>query len=118
MPARPTQDLVLARIAARLDAEHGAGTVPVPGRTRARALLREISRGTSAFGGAKAKREIAGRPAAPYGRLRATRPGRVPAAGHHPAGRVRDGPGDTALGAGRADDRDGPVTTGASPGCG
>src|ERR1035438_8651676 len=71
----PTQDLVLARIAARLEAEHGPGTVPLPGRTWARALLREITKGTSAFGGAKARREIAGRPAAPYGRLAATRPG-------------------------------------------
>ena len=62
--SRPTQDLVLAEIAARLDAEHGAGAVPVPSPTRARLLLREISRGTSAFGGTKAKREIAGRPAA------------------------------------------------------
>jgi hypothetical protein len=61
----PTQDLILARTAARLDAEHGTGAVPLPGRTRARALLREITRGTSAFGGAKARREIAGRPAAP-----------------------------------------------------
>ena len=71
----PTQDLLLARIEARLDAEHGPGAVSAPGKTRARALLLEISRGTSAFGGAKARREIAGRPAAPYGRLRATRPG-------------------------------------------
>jgi transposase InsO family protein len=71
----PTQDLILARTAARLEAEHGPGTVPLPGRTRARALLREITKGTSAFGGAKARREIAGRPAAPYGRLEATRPG-------------------------------------------
>ena len=71
----PTQDLILAEIAARLDAEHGDGTVPVPKLTRGRALLREISKGTSAFGGTKAKREIAGRPAAPYGRLRAMRPG-------------------------------------------
>jgi transposase InsO family protein len=71
----PTQDLVLARTAARLDAEHGPGAVPLPGKTRARALLREITRGTSAFGSAKARREIAGRPAAPYGRLEATRPG-------------------------------------------
>ena len=69
----PTQDLILARIAARLDAGHGTGAVPLPGRTRARALLREISRGTSAFGGAKARREIAGRPG------RALRP----AAGDH-----------------------------------
>ena len=73
--SKPTRDLVLAEVAARLDAEHGDGTVPVPKLTRARALLREITRGTSAFGGTKAKREIAGRPAAPYGRLRATRPG-------------------------------------------
>ena len=73
--SKPTQDLILAEIAARLNAEHGDGTVPVPKLTRGRALLREISKGTSAFGGTKAKREIAGRPAAPYGRLRAMRPG-------------------------------------------
>ena len=73
--SKPTRDLILAEIAARLDAEHGDETVPVPKPTRARALLREITRGTSAFGGTKAKREIAGRPAAPYGRLRAMRPG-------------------------------------------
>jgi Arabinose-binding domain of AraC transcription regulator, N-term len=71
----PTRDLILARIAARLEAEHGPGAVRVPGRTRALALLREISRGTSAFGGAKARREIAGRPPGPYGRLRSARPG-------------------------------------------
>ena len=71
----PTQDLILGRIAARLDAEHGTRAVPLPGQTRARALLRELAKGTSAFGGAKARREIAGRPAAPYGRLRAARPG-------------------------------------------
>jgi hypothetical protein len=70
-----TQDLVLAEVAARLDAGYGDGAVPVPKPTRARALLREITKGTSAFGGTKAKREIAGRPAAPYGRLRAMRPG-------------------------------------------
>ena len=72
---KPTQDLILAEIAARLDAEHGEATVPVPKLTRARGRLREITKGTSAFGGTKAKREIAGRPAAPYGRLRAMRPG-------------------------------------------
>jgi transposase InsO family protein len=49
--------------------------VRLPSQTRARALLRELSKGSSAFGGAKAKREIAGRPATPYGRLRAARPG-------------------------------------------
>jgi transposase len=39
--SKPTQDLVLAEIAARLDAEHGAAAVPVPSPTRARILLRE-----------------------------------------------------------------------------
>ena len=73
--SKPTRDLILAKVAARLDAEHGHGTVPVPKPTRALALLREISKGTSAFGGTKAKRDIAGRPAAPYGRLRPARPG-------------------------------------------
>ena len=73
--SKPTRDLILAEIAARLNAGHGDGMVPVPKPTRARALLREITRGTSAFGGTKAKREIAGRPAAPYGRLQAMRPG-------------------------------------------
>lgn len=52
--SKPTQDLVLAEVAARLDAEHGDRAVPVPKPTRARALLREITRGISAFGGTKA----------------------------------------------------------------
>ena len=34
--SKPTQDLVLAEVAARLDAEHGEGAVPLPGPTRAR----------------------------------------------------------------------------------
>jgi hypothetical protein len=72
--SKPTRDLILAEVAARLASEHGEGTVPVPKPTRARILLREISKGTSAFGGTKAKREIGGRPATPYGRLRAIRP--------------------------------------------
>jgi transposase InsO family protein len=73
--SKPTQDLILAEVAARLTAGHGDGVVRVPKPTRARALLREVSKGTSAFGGTKARREIAGRPATPYGRLRAMRPG-------------------------------------------
>ena len=35
--SKPTRDLVLAEVAARLDAEHGDGAVPVPKPTRARA---------------------------------------------------------------------------------
>lgn len=73
--SRPTQNLVLLRIRARLDEEHGHGCVAEPSTTRARHLLRELTRGTHAFGGTKTKRSVASRPAQPYGRLRATRPG-------------------------------------------
>jgi transposase InsO family protein len=73
--SRPSQDMVLLRIRVRLDAEHGPGVVADPNPTRARELLRELSRGTHAFGGTKTKRSVASRPVAPYGRLRATRPG-------------------------------------------
>ncbi|MEU4360353.1 Mu transposase C-terminal domain-containing protein [Promicromonospora sp. NPDC023987] len=74
--ARPTQNLLLQRVAARLAAEHGQGVVPEPGRRKARAVLGEISRGTNAFtGSTKGKRSIANRPGGAYGRLRPTRPG-------------------------------------------
>ena len=74
--SRPTQALVLHRVSARLAAGHGDGTVPEPGRRRARAVLAELSRGTNAFtGSTKGKRSIAARPQGVYGRLRPTRPG-------------------------------------------
>jgi hypothetical protein len=57
--SRPTQELVLRRISARLANGHGQGTVPEPGRRRARAVLAELSRGTNAFtGSAKGKRSM------------------------------------------------------------
>lgn len=74
--ARPTQNLLLQRVAARLAVEHGQGVVPEPGRRKARTVLGEISRGTNAFtGSTKGKRSIAARPQGAYGRLRPTRPG-------------------------------------------
>lgn len=73
--SRPTQNIVLARIGARMEAEYGPGEVAAPSPTRARLVLREISKGSGAFGGTKTKRSIAGRPATPYGRLRPARPG-------------------------------------------
>lgn len=58
--ARPTQNLLLARVTARLAAEHGPGVVPEPGRRKARAVLGEITRGSNAFtGSTKGKRSIA-----------------------------------------------------------
>lgn len=74
--SRPTHGMVLARVAARLDQQYGPGRVPVPGRSKAYAVLAEITRGTNAFtGSTKAKQSIANRPVGVYGRLRATRPG-------------------------------------------
>jgi transposase InsO family protein len=74
--SRPTKQLLVDRVAARLDAEYGPGVVTAPGPKKARAVLAELTRGTNAFVGAtKQKRSIAARPPGAYGRLRATRPG-------------------------------------------
>jgi len=74
--SRPTRELVLRRISARLAAEHGEGVVPEPGRRRAGEVLAELTRGSNAFtGSTKGKRSIAARPQGVYGRLRPARPG-------------------------------------------
>ncbi|MGI8808339.1 MAG: integrase [Acidimicrobiales bacterium] len=74
--SRPTRDLLLQRVEARVEQAHGKGVVPGPARKRARQVLAELSRGTNAFvGSTKGKRSIANRPEGPYGRLRPTRPG-------------------------------------------
>lgn len=72
----PTRSAVLKRVAARLDREYGAQTVPIPAKTTAYRRLGELAKGTNAVSGsAKARRSIADRPQGVYGRLRATRPG-------------------------------------------
>lgn len=74
--SRPTRAIVLAEIESRLAERHGAGEVPIPGKTTGYQLLAELSRGSNAFtGSTKGKRSIADRPQGVYGRLRATRPG-------------------------------------------
>jgi transposase InsO family protein len=73
--SRPTQDVVLATVQARLEADESTVSVRIPSLTAGRRLLRALSRGTGAFGGTKTKRSAASRPDTPYGRLRATRPG-------------------------------------------
>ncbi|MEC3974929.1 Mu transposase C-terminal domain-containing protein [Amycolatopsis sp. H20-H5] len=74
--SRPTKNLLLARVAARLEAEYGTVTVTPPGVKKARMVLTELTRGTNTFtGSTKGKRSIANRPDGVYGRLRATRPG-------------------------------------------
>ena len=70
------QDLVLAEVAARLEAEHGAGRCRSRGQTRARAAAAGDHQGH-----VRVRREHEGQavdrrpPGGAYGRLRATRPG-------------------------------------------
>lgn len=72
--SRPTRELLLDRVDARVTEQHDA--LAVPKRWKATLALTEVSRGTNAFvGSTKGKRSIANRPSGPYGRLVATRPG-------------------------------------------
>lgn len=72
----PTAGAVLRLAAARLEEEHGPGTVPVPSAATAYRHLARVAKGTNAVkGSAKGRRSIAARPKGTYGRLRATRPG-------------------------------------------
>jgi transposase InsO family protein len=72
----PTGGAVLRQVAARLEQEHGPGTVPQPSQTTAYRHLARVAKGTNAVkGSAKGRRSIADRPKGAYGRLRATRPG-------------------------------------------
>jgi len=74
--SRPPRHLLLERVAARVEALHGPGVVPVPKEWKGRAALAATTKGTNALAGStKAKRSIAARPPTPYGRLQATRPG-------------------------------------------
>jgi transposase InsO family protein len=71
-----TKSLTLRRVRARLDRDFGEGCVSAPKGGAAYRALDELSRGLGSFSGsAKARRSIADRPAACYGRLRSTRPG-------------------------------------------
>ena len=72
--SRPPQQLLLDRVDARVTEQHGEDAVPK--RWKAKRAITEVARGTNALtGSTKAKRSIANRPAAPYGKLVATRPG-------------------------------------------
>jgi transposase InsO family protein len=74
--SQPTRQLVIDRANARATAEHG-DDIKLPSVRTARRVLDEITKGQQAFSGtsSKQKRSIAGRPQAPYGRLRAQRVG-------------------------------------------
>ena len=72
--SRPTRELLLDRVDARVAERHGPDVIPK--RWKAKRAVGEVVRGTNALAGStKAKRSIASRPGAPYRRLVATRPG-------------------------------------------
>lgn len=74
--SRPPRELLLDRVDARVVERFGPDAGAVPKRWKGRRALTEVSRGTNALvGSTKAKRSIANRPVAPYGRLVAVRPG-------------------------------------------
>jgi len=74
--SRPTRQLLLERVDARIQHLACEQSVPRPSARGAQRALTELSRGTNAFvGSTKAKRSIASRPTGVYGRLRAARPG-------------------------------------------
>jgi len=70
----PTKGAIIAAVARRVEAEHGAA-VPIPSRATAYRRIDELARGKYSFGSAKARRSVDNRPPAPFGRLHATRPG-------------------------------------------
>lgn len=68
--------IILARIRARVERLHGPDVVTFPSTASAYRALDELTRGRGTFADStKAKRSIANRPVAPYGRLTASRPG-------------------------------------------
>lgn len=71
----PTMNVLIDKVRQRLDDIFGAGAVEVPSRTTAYRRIRTLAKGRHAFGSAKNRQSVAERPSAPYGRLRATRPG-------------------------------------------
>jgi transposase InsO family protein len=74
--SRPPRHLLLEQVNARVEQRYGPGTVVLPSPWKANLVLSEVTRGTNTLrGSTKAKRSIANRPDAPYGRLHATRPG-------------------------------------------
>lgn len=72
-----TRGRVMRRVVAQLEAEHGAGVVPVPGRTTFYELVAALSVGRHSFGAATTRRSLANRPAGMFTPTIALRPGEI-----------------------------------------
>ena len=71
----PSRNIIIEQINQRLAEQYGSEQARVPSTATAYRWLEEISKGRYTFGSGKSRRIAADRPNAPYGRLRATRPG-------------------------------------------
>lgn len=60
-----------------LDAEHGAGRVPVPSRATFYRIFKEMTQGTHTTGSARTRRSIAAQPDRAYGTYTVLRPGQL-----------------------------------------
>ena len=72
-----TRGRLMRRVSTALDAEHGPGVVPVPGRSAFYELIGVLAGGRHSFGAATTRRSLANRPPAPFTPTLATRPGEL-----------------------------------------
>lgn len=70
-----TRGRVIRQVIDRLEAEHGAGAVPVPSRATFYRLLQVLSSGRHTFGSAVTRRQTAARPGGAFTATIAARPG-------------------------------------------
>jgi hypothetical protein len=72
-----TRGRLMRRVRTALDAEHGPGVVPVPGRSAFYELIGVLAGGRHSFGAATTRGSLANRPPAPFAPTLATRPGEL-----------------------------------------
>jgi len=72
-----TRGRLMRRVRTALDAEHGPGVVPIPGRSAFYELVGVLAGGRHSFGAATTRRSLANRPVAPFTPTFATRPGEL-----------------------------------------
>jgi transposase InsO family protein len=70
-----TRERLRRRVSERLAAEHGPGAVPLPSRATFNRLVETLAHGRYTFDSARSRRSAANRPARPFTRTWAARPG-------------------------------------------
>lgn len=72
-----TTDRLMRQVRTELDAEHGAGTVPMPSRATFHRLVGRLAEGRHATGSARTRRTLAQQPSGPFGAVYPVRPGEL-----------------------------------------